>query len=354
MTEEDESKEVITIVDDEGEDGDDDDDEAEHDAKMAASLLPTISATAVKIPVSTSTAPAVGLAKIVPLRNRRGLLSPNGKPYVYIAITGTCGRDENHKRLTAELWELSIKVLTKKISEENGGTDWSHIILVGGLAAWMDHLVIRLFLNHIIDGIGGCILYSPAALVDLAKVNTPAKRRRFRFEDELGSCGARTNSLHKEFSNTLASAMTPKTVYGSDFTGGISMSDIWCAVQLGAEVHTFGSFLERNKAIAMGCDKMYALTWSPDKFPPVKSGTGQTWRLCPLPAADKHHYRLAALEVHLKTARDTAHYLAAFPNARDSPPKRSIRLRPPLPTSVAIPPRPPARVVATTGRTEER
>lgn len=167
---------------------------------------------------------------------------------IKVAIIGTSGRDKTiSKDMTPELLSKMIEK-SKEIIEHTFHLDPSNVTLISGGAAWSDHVVVKLFMEHYVsDG----LLYLPAQWdVDNKKYA----------EDT--SYGKISNYYHNLFSKKIKIN---------------TLEEIDCCIKNGLKIDTESpGFFQRNSEIAKS-DYLIAFSWSKLDYP-TTGGTADTWK----------------------------------------------------------------------------
>lgn len=182
------------------------------------------------------------------------------------AIIGTAGREDDGKRLTKNHFEAMYECgrgILEQINKSNYPVD----TVVSGGAAFADHVAVRLFLNKEVPKLR---LYLPCKWNESNRRydETPLTQK----EREKGySTGGIANSYHDKFTKKV---------------GFNSLTDIFLAIEKGAEIYVCNGFFARNAKVAES-DIILAMTFG-DKEWLKDGGTAHCMR-CYLNRVKKLH-----------------------------------------------------------------
>lgn len=171
------------------------------------------------------------------------------------AIVGTAGRRDDASRLSDNHFKAMCecaRLLLKQFEESDYGVD----TLVSGGAAWADHVAVKLFLNKEVPKLKlffPCVFDLQAREYTLATVPSGDNPNDRWFPGEIA------NSLHNRFSRKV---------------GFNSLSEIYLAIQEGAETYVCKGFYARNAMVAQS-DVILAMTFG-DKEWLKEGGTAHT------------------------------------------------------------------------------
>lgn len=198
-----------------------------------------------------------------------------------IGIIGTAGRSSDWLWFTREKYDYIVESVDRGIEEacQRSGLKKEEICLFSGGAAFMDHLVVRLFLTGKYKKL---ILFLPA-FYDM-------KKKRY-IETQIGdqNTGKQSNHYHD-----LARMRT----------GYDSLDEIGQAFDKGAIIQYYSSFKERNTGLARFANQakasVYAFTLSSGQEP-EDGGTYDTWSKL---QCDKYHTSLTIFDSIVEKRRE--------------------------------------------------
>lgn len=161
-----------------------------------------------------------------------------------IGIIGTAGRnDADRARLTPDALAAVRGHIESVIEAQE-----DPITLVSGGSSGIDHLAVKIFLGH-----------QRVAALELC---LPCKFENGKFVKP------RLNQLHsRDTLDDIAKAIAHQA----------------------CTVHVSGSFSARNRKIAERAERVFAYTFGGGGAPPVRSGTGMTWRMCDARVREHHN-----------------------------------------------------------------